>query len=647
MAETIRDVVIRIGLQQVNNQLKAPDTTPFVAAMKLIREQSTAIGADFRTIRDVARESAGSLSGMAAEFATATSQAQSTASAAAMIKSEVERALQAARSADFSPMVTQAEAAASAAASLRSEMDEVAKAGKDAADSFFQSTNAKMSKGNQDNASSFRDLSDAIEEANVSHQRYVEQSSHRIRDEQRTNRAAWNEFSQLQAEAQKQQMARNDAIMKGADSFRAATEGAFMMARGLSFLGAGSEEDLAAIAKQIAHIQGAFDTFRGGIEVVKGVHEATKALSAVQSASAAATAAQTAAQATYTATTGTATVATKAFNAALLANPIVAVTAGITAAGLALAAYTVYLRNATEEQDKNAGLYEKHSERLNKIRQQMKSTQDAFDYKSSQLELEAEKQKLDVLGKQMTIQQQINQIQKQQDESFGLGSIEEWQERRDASSWMGKNQGFHEQTQAAQELVRVLDMQEQAERRKLDLLMKQTDFRKEEAQQAKSILQTVNEQLAAEKQRNQASLVTLGQLSKGQRNRFEDLSERVKSGETLNRGEERWLRGLNISEVQGFFNERDAQRGQKDAGLLDAFTPQKQQRIKSLEQQRDHFKMIEEEVSREADELAEERNRQVRETAERIKQLLDQKGFAQADLKEMEERLGDIVGQIP
>lgn len=84
------------------------------------------------------------------------------------------------------------------------------------------------------------------------------------------------------------------------DAFRIAGEGALHVARGMAFMNAMSEEDLALTLKRIAYYQGLYDIYRGGWDIIKGLTVGTRALIAASTVATAATAAQAAAEETAT-----------------------------------------------------------------------------------------------------------------------------------------------------------------------------------------------------------------------------------------------------------------------------------------------------------------------------------------------------------
>lgn len=142
-----------------------------------------------------------------------------------------------------------------------------------------------------------------------------------------------------------------EAGIKAADSFRAAGEGAFVLARGIAFVSASSSESFTEVVKRIAMIQGAFDIMKGGIETLKGLREGMIALKVA---------------------TGGATVAQLAFNTAMKANPaVIAITAVVAAVG-ALAIAWRFFRKAPDD-------VKETTESVSDLKDQMQETASAVE----------------------------------------------------------------------------------------------------------------------------------------------------------------------------------------------------------------------------------------------------------------------------
>jgi len=71
----------------------------------------------------------------------------------------------------------------------------------------------------------------------------------------------------------------SDESLKVGEGLKAATEGAFTLARGVAFMAASNEEDFQKVVQNIAMVQGGFDAFKGSIEMIKGITDAQKAMS--------------------------------------------------------------------------------------------------------------------------------------------------------------------------------------------------------------------------------------------------------------------------------------------------------------------------------------------------------------------------------
>ena len=71
----------------------------------------------------------------------------------------------------------------------------------------------------------------------------------------------------------------SDESLKVGEGLKAATEGAFTLARGVAFMAASNEEDFQKVVQNIAMVQGGFDAFKGSIDMIKGITDAQKAMS--------------------------------------------------------------------------------------------------------------------------------------------------------------------------------------------------------------------------------------------------------------------------------------------------------------------------------------------------------------------------------
>lgn len=118
------------------------------------------------------------------------------------------------------------------------------------------------------------------------------------------------------------------------DSFKAAGEGAFTMARGAAFLFTSTDDGFAKMAANIAKVQGGFDLFKGSFETVKGLTEGVVKLKAATGAATVGTALYTGANTALAVSLAGVKTAALATYAAL--GPIGTVAAAVAAAGAAI-----------------------------------------------------------------------------------------------------------------------------------------------------------------------------------------------------------------------------------------------------------------------------------------------------------------------
>ncbi|QDV79860.1 hypothetical protein [Botrimarina mediterranea] len=88
---------------------------------------------------------------------------------------------------------------------------------------------------------------------------------------------AINATNRARDEAIRREKSINDSLLKGGDSLKTMGDGAFTLARGLTLLGLEGSENLEAVARGVANVQGKFDLFRGGVDVIKGGVETARA----------------------------------------------------------------------------------------------------------------------------------------------------------------------------------------------------------------------------------------------------------------------------------------------------------------------------------------------------------------------------------
>lgn len=151
---------------------------------------------------------------------------------------------------------------------------------------------------------------------------------------------------------------------KAAGSLKDAGSGAFTLARGVAFLSASGSQPLEKMAKNIAAIQGTFDTLKGSVEVLKNVRQGVTSMLTAMAAAKAQAASSTAANAAL-ATSNTAVATTSVAAAGGLSAMMVAL-GPIALAGAAVAAVLFTLRKQTEETEKVVGQEKERTDALEK-----------------------------------------------------------------------------------------------------------------------------------------------------------------------------------------------------------------------------------------------------------------------------------------
>ncbi|MDB5387373.1 MAG: hypothetical protein JWM11_3019 [Planctomycetaceae bacterium] len=86
-------------------------------------------------------------------------------------------------------------------------------------------------------------------------------------------------------------------VYTAGEAYKMAGEGAFHLAKGIGFVTASSEQEIAVLVKKIAYYEGVFQIFKGGVDISNGLMRGTRALALSYSAEAVASAASTAAAA--------------------------------------------------------------------------------------------------------------------------------------------------------------------------------------------------------------------------------------------------------------------------------------------------------------------------------------------------------------
>ncbi len=352
MAETIRDVIIRIAIEQKNAKLQVPDFSPIEAAVQKSAEtQSKAFTSAFKSANS------GKGSGIAAAMRSQIEEAESLTPA---LDAAVNQHLEILKMSNTEENRLLAEQAIA----YRDSVREIIEAKK---------TELKT-----------------LEEAESRKQAIMTQSSARLKEITISEKIAAFERRKA-AEALKDANAeavRNQALINRiAGDMRSAGEGAFRAARGIALWTADSDEQLQKMIKNVAAVQGAWDIVSGSMNVLRGVTSAYTAVTAaggvyvvvqklvakgnleVASSAAAATTATTALAAAQTA--GSSTGKAAAASTGLLTKAFTPLGAIIVSIVAALGTGWWAMRKFSEEEENAAKNAEPILNRFRKLREEL------------------------------------------------------------------------------------------------------------------------------------------------------------------------------------------------------------------------------------------------------------------------------------
>ena len=538
MAETIRDVQIRIGIKQESVVLKAPDIRQFQTTVKKLQEELA------KGLQEASR------------FTFPIPDFNEVQTGVSGVTTEVERTTDAVSDLEkrFDEM-----------------LDDIVEGAEDAADAF------------------------------VDGRREMEKQRQTI--------------SKLKSEV-------TDFNIKAAEGFKTAGDGAFQLARSMAIM-TSSDEDLQVIIQRIAALQAGFDVFRGSVDLIKGTVEGMRAL---RSASLAAAAAQETLAAATTASGTAATGASVGFTLlnksmgkiGLIIVGIAFVVGGLTAAYLYLRGES---KKAGEDIPEDLAKITKAQRKLN---EELKKRQEVNEYflqkKTSKFELQSKIDELKVSRDQLTIQQQIAQIEARKTENFGFKSVDQLKE--DAEGFRFGLSDPEAGLRSAKELQTVLRLQIEDEQKKLSLIKQQETIKQKSLDKAKSELKVLKQTLATEEGRKQTLQERIGRLDPKQLRQFQKLSEKAKGGGNLSGEELSKLESLGGSGVSDYTGKKFSQIGQQ-RGALDLSKPFGTDVNKDIANTKGQISDKEDGIKDLADEVQEFIEKKKRQEKESINKLID------------------------
>lgn len=486
MADTIRDVIIKIRTQQVGpTKLMAPDVSAFEAAIQSTIQR--------------AQQGVNSLKPALSAASTAAPATSPTATAT-------------------TPTTTAATSTLSTYQNLSKQTADQAEADAKRAQAAWQSALSAASKPPSAAKSALNESLD---------------DSFGLPKE--TKSAGDGGAKQATAAAREQAQA-EQAVLAAArqklEVYSAMGEGALRAARGVAFLTAANEDDMKVALQYVAAAQGVLDVFAGSASIFKSVITLRTAQATTTAAAATGETALATATGGAIAMTNAQTAATVALNVALAANPV-------TMAILAAAAATVgvgylALKNSTDEA--NAALDEQHGQ-LTKVgtdfdrlaeqaeRGRVALSKAASEYdqamstieRSNSLGLVTEDEMLEKMRARAALQKGILETEHTRG-NLGVGVT-------GAANW---------QAQTKEIDAGVLDKELDVRRKQTVELEKQRDLAQQALNTAKMTVEEAKKGLLTEQEK-------FGRMNKGDQDRLKNLSQQRQSGKELSEQDAKFL----------------------------------------------------------------------------------------------------------
>jgi len=418
------------------------------------------------------------------------------------------------------------------------------------------------------------------------------------------------------------------------DSFKAAGEGAFTLARGAAFLFSSTDEGFQKMLTNVAKVQGGFDLFKGSFETVKGLTEGLVKLKVATEAATVAEAIQIATTKGLTAAMATARGAAIAMWTAL--GPIGAIALAIAAAGTAIYLGWKWL---THEEKPKRSIRELREEmelwadQIAETAVAQKEAEQSFTRASQRnaildKELELQKESARITGEQIDEEKEIEKLRKtasaQLSTQTSLANIAAGHSR-EATAYSQANVEILKARVAFQERIELLtDKQLQTEKARGDQLAK-------EKTEQEGLLKSVQDRIKAEKDALLTAEARFGQLSKREQQRVLDIGTRG-GPQTRKEAELVSKAGFDQASTE-FFAERGRGGGfQQASKLLGGKTDDD---LRKLEQERTQ---IEERLDAVKGKITSNQQRQLS-LIERVVEELEKVDKVEAQLAEMERKL--------
>lgn len=601
MADTIRDVIIKLRIQQDAAKLQVPD---FSEIEKAAKDAASRVSAAFSA---------------AAPGASGVASNASSGGAAGVSSSASKGSRRATEDIDdLRERISQAEG-------LLKEFESAVESAGDAEKQALQPIHALMVQAINDKKAELAAAEESERVKTAAAEKFKQISvSEKIaafnaRKAAEEAAAADKEAARAKKELEEASRKAQAQLNRIAGDMRSAGEGAFRAARGIALWTATSDDQLQRMIKNVAAVQGAWDIASGSINVIRGLSSAMTVASAAGGTYAVVMTQVARAQ---TAVAVTATIASAAVKS--LWGPVGAVLAVVTtviaAGAIAWRSWAASQKEAEEAGKPVLDLMRQYGDAIRNKNQQVS----LFDTEKSILDLQkfesaAEKAKAAAeigggLGRGYTV------VKKAQE--YGRLSYSRTNEENDKAveklqSYLAVNQKVVEREKIKLELIR-------EQQKELDANLKKQ----------KEILDTAKKSYEEEKKKVSTIQEQLGKLDAIQKAELERIGKRVKSG-TASEGEYKRLEEYSgIETIGNFLKERNRKKGEGREDLLDAFNNGKpltgqgsnlQEELDKYKKAADDTANLTKETLKRAAELKVQEQQQMKEVAQLLKDLYAEK----------------------
>lgn len=352
------------------------------------------------------------------------------------------------------------------------------------------------------------------------------------------------------------------------DKLKATGEGALHLAKGIGFITAANEEEIAQVLKMVAVAEGTFSAFKGGLELYKNLSEL---LPIVRAGVQGVTTAETARGVASTAASTASVAGLRAVSAALGPLAIIGAIGG--AAYLAFGQMRSGASDAGKEIDDLRGKLEKSTDALVKMRnEQLGGEADPFGKVRAGVEKEVSERALAV-AENLSVVRRGAMADRERELLAAEGMLSAEQElarltgERNQLAARARAPGLGEEEQAAFiERAKAIDEQ------RLRILERQGEQLRRNKEEQQAAINAAREALRNEENRLRSLDEIVGRMSQIDRLEFTALGKRAKGGGQLNAGELNRIEQLGGAGTAEFVSGQFAGLG-RQAGGADLFAP--------------------------------------------------------------------------